>query len=118
MRPALKEGEISQKLIEDLLTSFLCNAVGLDLHQRIEHLEKLPGPHRERLEAVEENPVFVAWVTNVGVVSATGRYDADQSRRTYAHVLLIDWWLPSGTHHSSWWRANPQHLNEWTAGRG
>jgi len=111
-------GDISRKLIEDLLSSFLTGALGLELHERIEQLERLPARHRERLEALEESAVWVAWVTDRGVVSATGRYDADQSQRTYSHVILIEWWMiPSDTHHSSWWRADPKHPTEWTAGR-
>jgi hypothetical protein len=112
------EGKVPRKLVEDLLSSFLSDALGLDLHQRIVQLEKLPAQHRERFAAVEESPIWIAWVTERGVVSATGRYDAEQSRRTYAHVLLIEYWMPSDIHHSSWWRADPQHPNEWTAGRG
>jgi hypothetical protein len=111
------EVEASRKLIEDLLGFFLSGAVGLELRERIEQLEKMPGPHRERPVALGEGAVWVAWATNIGVVSATGGYDLEQSRRMTEHVLLIDWWLPSGTHHSSWWRANPQHPTEWTASR-
>jgi hypothetical protein len=111
-------GDISQKLVEDLLSSFLSGALGLELRQRIEQLEKLPAPHRERLAALEEILIWIAWVTERGVVIATGRYDPEQSRRTYTHVLMIEYWIPPDTHHASWWRADPQHPTEWTAGRG
>jgi hypothetical protein len=112
------EGEISRKTVEHLLTSFMSGALGLKLHERVEQLEKLPALHRERLEALEESPIWVAWVTSLGVVSATGRYDPEQSRRTYSHVLLIERWIPPDRHHLSWWRADPQRPTEWTAGRG
>jgi hypothetical protein len=112
------EVEASRKLIEELLGFFLSGAVGLELRERIAQMEKLPGSHRERLSALEESPIWIAWVTSVGVVSATGRYDAEQSRRTYSHVVFIDYWVSPDTHHASWWRADPQRPTEWTAGRG
>jgi hypothetical protein len=111
-------GDISRVQIEDLLSSFLSGALGLELHQRIRQLEKLPAPHQEHLAALEEGSIWIAWVTERGVVSATGRYDPEQSRRMYSHVLLIECWMPSDAHHLSWWRADPQHPTEWTAGRG
>jgi hypothetical protein len=111
-------GDLSRAQIEDLLSSFLSGALVLELLERIEQLEKLPAPHRERLAALEESPIWIAWVTDRGVVSATGRYDPEQSRRTYSHVVLIEYWIPPDTHHASWWRADPQHPTEWTAGRG
>jgi hypothetical protein len=111
-------GEASRKFVEDLLTAFLSGALCLELHQRIEQVEKIPASHRERLAALEDSVIWIAWVTNLGVVSATGRYDPEQSRRTYSHVVLIEYWIPPDTHHASWWRADPQHPTEWTAGRG
>jgi hypothetical protein len=111
-------GDISQEQIEDLLSAFLSGALGLELRQRIEQPEKLPTWHRERLAALDESPIWVAWVTQRGVASATGRYDPEQSRRTYSHVVMIEYWIPPDTHHKSWWRADPQHPTEWTAGRG
>ncbi|SRR5258708_38311289 len=112
------EAEVSRQLVEDLLTSFLNSALGLELHVNIDKLERLPPNHRERLQATAVEPiVWVAWQTSLGVVAATGRYDRDQSLCLGAHVMLIDWWIPPNTHHSSWWRANPKHPTEWTAGR-
>jgi hypothetical protein len=106
-------------LVEDLLTAFLSGALGLELHMSIDTLERLPPVHRERLQTIGvESVIWVGWQTNVGVVAATGRYDHDQSQRLGEHVMLIDWWIPPNTHHSSWWRANPKHPTEWTAGRG
>jgi hypothetical protein len=111
-------GDISRAQIEDLLSSFLSGALGLELRQRIEQHENLPARHRETLEALEESAIWVCWVTNLGVVSATGRYDPEQSCRTYSYAVLIEYWIPPDTHHASWWRADPQHPTEWTAGRG
>jgi hypothetical protein len=112
------EAEVSRRLVEDLLTSFLISALGLELHVNIDKLERLPPNHRERLQAIAVEPiVWVAWQTGLGVVAATGRYDRDQSLCLGAHVMLIDWWIPPNTHHSSWWRANPKRATEWTAGR-
>jgi hypothetical protein len=51
------EGKISRKSLEDFLTAFFSGALGLELHERIEQLEKLPARHRERLEALEESPI-------------------------------------------------------------
>jgi hypothetical protein len=112
------ESEISRKLVEGLLENFLSGALGRELHERIVEMEKLPNRHRERLEALAEAVIWVAWVTDLGVVSATGRYDPEQSRRTDSHVLLIESWIPPDTHHTSWWRCDPQRPTEWTAGRG
>jgi hypothetical protein len=112
------EGEAPRKLVEDLLTAFLSGALGLELHERIDTLERLPLNHRERFQAIAVEPIiWVAWVTSLGVVSVAGRYDSEQSRRTYSHVLLIEWWIPPDTHHASWWRADPKRPTEWTAGR-
>ena len=106
-------------MVEDLLTSFLKHAVGLELHDRIFKLEKLPKSHRLLVQPeADGEPIWIAWATDRGVVSATGHFDVDQSHRLGAHVMLIDWWITSGTHHSSWWRADPRRPTEWTAGRG
>jgi hypothetical protein len=113
------EASVSRQFIEGLLTSFLSAALGLELHVSIDKLERLPEAHRERLQALETEPIiWVAWESNRGVVIATGNYDADQSRRVGAHVLMIQWWIPPDTHHAGWWRANPKRLTEWTAGVG
>ena len=113
------EGDISLKLVEDLLTSFLTDALGIELLVNIEDLEKLPASHQLRLQqGVDAKLAWVAWHTNVGVVAATGCYDLGHSRRSSAHVLLIEWWISPDTYHRSWWRANLQQPTEWTAGRG
>jgi hypothetical protein len=114
-----REAHISRQFVEDLLTSFLTGALGFELLVNIEDLEKLPASYQLRLQpGVDAKLAWVAWHTNVGIVAATGCYDLDQSRRSSAHVLIIEWWISRDTHHRSWWRANLQQPTEWTAGRG
>jgi hypothetical protein len=113
------ETQVSRQFVEDLLASFLSAAVGLSLDERIEQLERLPPSHRQKLDALPgEVAIWVAWVTPLGVVVATGRYDHERSRQISTHVLLIEWWAPPDVHHVSWWRADANRSNEWTAGRG
>lgn len=107
--------EISQRVVEDLLTSFMSAALGLDMHERMEQLDALPMWYRQRLEPLlKENGTWIAWTTGLGVVTATGRYDPQRSRQTNKHVLLIEWWISPDTHHLSWWRADPDRPHEWT----
>jgi hypothetical protein len=113
------EAEVPRKFVEDLLTSFLSAALGLIMHERVEQFEKLPTSYRQKIEAlIGQDVIWVAWLTALGVVAATGRYDHERSRQISAHVLLIEWWIPPDTHHVSWWRADANRSNEWTAGRG
>jgi hypothetical protein len=113
------EAEVPRKLVEDLLASFLSAALGLSMHERVEQFEKLPASYRQKIEApIGKDVIWVAWVTSLGVVAATGCYDLERSRQISTHVLLIEWWIPPDTHHVSWWRADPNRSDEWTAGRG
>ena len=113
------EAEVPRKFVEDLLTSFLSAALGLSMHERVEQFEKLPTSYRQKIEAfIGQDVIWVAWMTALGVVTATGRYDHERSRQIGAHVLLIEWWIPPDTHHVSWWRAEVNRSNEWTTGRG
>ena len=83
---------VSRKFVEDLLTSFLSAALGLNMHERIEQLERLPASYRQKIDALlSEEVIWVAWMTALGVVTATGRYDHERSRQIGAHVLLIEW---------------------------
>jgi hypothetical protein len=107
------------QLIEDLLTSFLFGALGLELRININKLERLPAEQRKRLkEVAAEKLAWVAWQTDRGVVAATGRYYRDQSRRLNSHLMFIEWWIPPDTHHAGWWRADRGRPTEWTIGRG
>jgi hypothetical protein len=113
------ETQVSRQFVEDLLASFLSAAPGLSLDQRIERPEGLPASYRQKLDALpNEAAIWVAKVTPLGVVAATGRYDHERSRQISTHVLLIEWWVPPDVHHVSWWRADANRSNEWTAGRG
>jgi hypothetical protein len=113
------EAETSRGLLEDLLTSFLSVAVGLNLLERIEQPERLPTSYRRTIESLPgENVVWVAWRSAAGVVAATGRYDLERSHQVSAHALLIEWRIAPNTHHVSWWRSDPNRAHEWTAGRG
>jgi hypothetical protein len=113
------EAEVSRQFVEDLLTSFLSAALGLNMHERIKQLERLPASYRQKIDALLcEEVIWVAWMTAPGVVAATGRYDRERARQIGSHVVLIEWWIPPDTHHVSWWRADANRSKEWTAGRG
>jgi hypothetical protein len=111
--------EVPPQLIEELLTCFLFGALGLELRVKIDTLRRLPVDHRKRMQTIAaEHLAWVAWQTDCGVVAATGRYYRDLSRRLNVHVMFIEWWISSDTHHAGWWRANPERPTEWTVGRG
>ena len=112
------EAEVSGQFVEDLLTSFLSAAVGLDLRERIKQFEKLPTSCRRTIESPPNTLVWVAWISAPGVVVATGSYDHERSRQIGMHALFIEWWIPPNTRHASWWRADPSRPGEWTAGPG
>lgn len=42
------EAEVSRQFVEDLLTSFLSAALGLELNERIEQMERLPVSYRQK----------------------------------------------------------------------
>jgi hypothetical protein len=105
--------------IADLLTHFFISARGLRLLAPIDDIAAI----RARLTAPQivansEPPVWAAWTTDAGRLCACGSYDHAQSQRLCAHVLLIEWWLPPDAHYVSWWRCDPQRLQDWTRGRG
>jgi hypothetical protein len=75
------EAEVPRKFVKDLLTSFLSAALDLSMHEPIEQFEKLPSSYRQRIEAlIGQDVIWVAWLTALGVVAATGRYDHERSR--------------------------------------
>ena len=105
--------------VTELLGHFFVGAMGLRLLAPIGET----APIRAQVAAPQiaagcEPPVRAAWTTDAGRLCAVGSYDHAQSQRLRMHVLLIEWWLPSGTHHVNWWRCDPHRPKEWTLGRG
>src|SRR5579872_3764818 len=100
---------ITKEFIEGLLDSYLAWAADFSLQERIEDLNKLPGYCADWIARVNESQVpWVAWQTQRGLVTATGVYDHEQSRRTGSCVMFIDWSLPPHSHNGSWWRSDPR----------
>jgi hypothetical protein len=61
------EAEVSRQFVEKLLTSFSSAALGLDLRERIEHVETLPTLCRRTIESLpSEEMIWVAWITSLG----------------------------------------------------
>ena len=111
--------EVAREFIEELLTAFLFGALGLELLDKIDTLAGLPLEHRRRMQTIAaEHLPWTAWQTDHGIVVVTGRYYRGQSQRLNAHLVFIEWWISSDTHHAGWWRADPERPSEWTAGRG
>jgi hypothetical protein len=74
------EAEIPLKVVEDLLTSFISGALGMDMHERIHQYKRLPTWHRQKLESLlKENVTWLSWTTALGIIVAAGRYDLKPS---------------------------------------
>jgi hypothetical protein len=117
VRPA--DTLIPRQYVEGLLNSYLTWAADFILQARIGDLSKLPGCCAQWIDRVNEtNLPWVAWETDRGLVTATGRYDHAQSIRTGSWVLYIEWSLPPHSRNGSWWRSDPRRPREWTAGWG
>ena len=105
--------------VAELLEHFFVGAMGLRLGAPIGETAairaRFPAP---QVAAGCEPPVWAAWTTDAGRLCAFGSYDYAQSQNLSMHVLLIEWWLPSGKHHVSWWRCDRHRPREWTRGRG
>jgi hypothetical protein len=105
--------------IEQLLANFLSAAAGLILQDalrdsdavRAQRHSNAPSPHTDP-------PVWAAWKTARGTVSACGTYDRTQSQRLGANVLHIEWWIAPDTHHEGWWHCYAKRPGEWIKGRG
>jgi hypothetical protein len=106
--------------IEQLLAQFLTGALGLTLRSAVQghrHGDTPGEGHRAPTDG-RDSPVWVAWQTDRGMVSAYGAYDRPRSRGINAHVLFIGWWIAPSTHHEGWWRCDVKRPQEWTKGRG
>jgi hypothetical protein len=109
----------SRDFVEGLLDGYLTWAADFILQTRISDLTKLPSCCAQWIERVNETKLpWVAWQTDRGLVTATGRYDHAQSIRTGSWVLYIEWSLPPHSRNASWWRSDPRRPREWTAGWG
>jgi hypothetical protein len=111
--------DASPTVIEELLEHFASAALGLTLEVRVTDVSDLPVSHRTGLtHSQSSHPVWAAWRTDRGPVSACAAYDHEHAQRVQAHVLLIEWWIAIGEHHDGWWRCDPQRPGEWIKGRG
>ena len=107
--------------VEQLLADFLIGALGLTLQSVMRghrHGQALKSQDHRAPTDVTNPPVRATWETDQGVVSISGAYDLEQSRRVYAHVLFICWSLAPRTHHEGWWRCDIRRPRDWTKGRG
>jgi hypothetical protein len=105
--------------VEQLLALFVTRALGLTLEAEICDA-KVPSTAAR----VKDSPgnaaptVYAAWNCDRGTVRICGRYDAAQSQYINAHVVFVEWWVESSTHHAGWWRSSVDHPGEWTKGYG
>jgi hypothetical protein len=105
--------------IPELLTHFFVAAVGMRLLEPIEEFGTIRARLMPQPTPVECDPaVWAAWMTNAGPLYAWGAIDRAQSHDLNVHVLFIEWWRPTNTHHLGWWRCDPKRPTEWTLGRG
>jgi hypothetical protein len=105
--------------VESLLSAWLAGTQCVSLLCRITALAELPAAGLKHvIEAQEAGRVWVAWSTELGPMVAWGDYDQPHSEIMRAHLMLIEWWLPSSGHHRLWARGDPRRPTEWTFGRG
>src|ERR1700736_3285226 len=104
--------------IEELLEGFFVGALGLTLEARIRGASDLLGSDHVALIGAQDQDGWCAWKTNQGLLSACGKYDHEQSQRTSAYVLLIEWSIAPHEHHKGWWHCYPKRPLEWIKGRG
>jgi hypothetical protein len=116
---AAADAMLPRQFVEGLLETYLTWAADFLLQERVSDLSKLPNCCAAWIARVNETQVpWIAWQTQRGLVTATGIYDHEQSRRTGSWVMFIDWSLSPHAHNGSWWRSDPRRPREGTAGRG
>lgn len=105
--------------VEALLSAWLAGTQCVELQGRLTARADLPEACVKYVVAAQDaGRAWVAWSTELGPMVAWGDYDERQSEKMRAHVMFIEWWLPSSGHHRLWARADPRRPTEWTAGRG
>jgi hypothetical protein len=111
--------EVPTAAMEELLRSFLADAVGLTLEAQIDAARDLPPTHRAcTADSTGQPRVWAAWQSNRGMVSAAVLCHREQSHRLGAHVLFISWWIGPQEHHEGWWHCYPKRPHEWIKGAG
>jgi hypothetical protein len=104
--------------VENLLTGFISGAVGVELRIRLD-ISELPADCRKHLRVAEASGrVWTAWSTERGPMAAWGEYHLEPSKRLYAYLLFVEWWLIPSGHHSQWCYCDPKRPTEWTVGQG
>ena len=100
--------------MEELLESFVTAALGLTIESRIEDVSQLPEIQIVPTHHAQERArVCAAWRTTQDRVIICATYDAGYSHRMQAHVLWLEWWIPSDIHHEGWWRVEPKWPRNW-----
>jgi hypothetical protein len=104
-------------VLASLIENFATN-LGLQLQARIKDPTALPVSHRRMIEQAEQGlTTWAAWHTDRGIATLRVEYQAGQSARVGANVLLFKWWI--GTeHHESCWHCYPKFPHDWIKGFG
>jgi hypothetical protein len=104
--------------MEALLGAFLAGTLSVGLVKRLNLADLPEGCLSYVLKAQSAGRTWVAWSTELGPMAAWGDYDPQRSERTHAHVLYVEWWVPSSGRHALWARSDPKRPTDWTFGRG
>ena len=110
---------VSSSVIVELLGDFLAGTQCVQMLSQTGRL-KHGSKQTRKLVSVGQlgDRVWTTWATNVGPLTAGGRYDYERSQRFRAHVLHIEWRLPAGEQHAGWWYCYASRPLEWISGRG
>jgi hypothetical protein len=110
--------DLSRPDVENLLSAFLAGTQNVALKSRLTDIGELPAECRQYIRQAEASGrAWTAWMTDLGPMAAWGDYHSEPSKRLYAYLLLVEWWLPSTGHHSIWCYCDPRRPTEWTFGR-